>query len=290
MSSDRGSPTGALVAPARPAAQGIRRAAGWATRGAGPGLARIGLLARAVFYLMLGYLAVRVAMLGGSPGAQPDANGALALITRSWPGEVGVAVAAVGFLLFGLVRTAAAIRDRRPAWWQRGSTALQGIFYLALTYVPVSYLAGNRSAGSQQSQTRETAALLGLPGGQVLVVAVGVLVVGVCAWQIRTAVSQDWAEGMDVGAAPGWIRALVRVAGTLGIAARAAVFLPIGVFLAAAGIDFSPGHSYGLDEELLHLSGHEWGVAVLAAVAAGLFVFAGYTVLEARYRNLTEAD
>jgi type IV secretory pathway VirB2 component (pilin) len=248
-------------------------------------MARGGLVARAVFYAVLAYLVARVAATGGASHHQADTAGALALITESLLGRIAVGVAAVGFFVLGAVRLAGAIRDRRPKWWQRASTGLQGAFYLALSYVPVSFLLGNRKTGSEQAQHQETATLLRLPAGAALVVALGVLVICVSAWQIRTALSQDYLSGLRMPSSAAG-RAVVRVSGTAGIAARALVFLPIGGFLIASGVQHDPAHSKGLDGELADLARHWWGIPALVAVVVGLLVFTTYSLVEARYRNV----
>lgn len=247
-------------------------------------LGRAGLVARAVFYGLLAYLAARIAALGGSRH-QADAAGALAIVSGTMIGKVAVAVAAAGFLTFGLVRITAAVRDHRPQRWRRLTTAAQGVCYVLLTYVPVSFLAGNHRSGSEAAQHSATAALLGLPGGGAAVVAIGVVVLSVSAWQIRTAVREDYTAGMRQPKAA-WLRSALRVVGTAGIAARALVFGPIGAFLIWSGVSEQPSHSKGLDGELEVLARSNWGRPVLVAVTVGLLVFAGYSLLEAHYRNL----
>lgn len=249
------------------------------------GFARAGLAARAVFYILLAYLALRIAALGGSRH-QANAAGALSIVTATWIGKIAVAVAAAGFLTFGVVRVIGAVRDHSIPLWRRATTAAQGLFYVLLAYVPISFLAGNHSSGSEQSQHAQTASLLRLPGGAVLVIGVGVIILCVCAWQIRTAVGRDYTAGMREPG-PGWARVVLRIAGTAGIAARALVFCPIGFFFIWAGVTGNAKHSKGLDGELLDLARTSWGRPVLVAVAIGLLVFAGYSLLEARYRDLT---
>lgn len=270
--------TGLRTAP-RPKPKQVRGAAKSARR-----LGRLGLVGRAVFYALLAYLAARLAAVG-NVHYQPDAAGALSLLTRSPVGEVAVGVAAAGFLSFGGVRLHGALTDHSVSRWRRTTTALQGAFYLALAYVPISFLVGRHSTGSEQSQHAQTATLLRLPGGAVVVVGIGVVILAVCGWQIRTAATQDYADGMDEPRNPA-LRLAIRLAGTVGIAARAAVFGPIGAFFIAAGVSGRVGESHGLDGELLRLAGQWWGRPVLALVAAGLIVFTGYSLLEARYRDI----
>jgi hypothetical protein len=268
--------------------------------------ARVGYLARGLFYALLAYLVVRIAMLRGGTadrahqaalagtgtratpagGRQANAEGALSLIAQSLAGKVLLGCAAAGFLLLAAVRLFAAWRDRRPGVARRLSVAGQGLSYVAVGLMPISYLLGNRKAGSESQQHDTTAKLLGLPGGAAIVVGAGVLVLAVCAWQLRGVARQDFTEGL-VEDAPAPLARLARVSGSIGITARAVVFVPIGIFLIVAGFSYNPRGARGLDGELLLLAGHAWGIALLGVIAVALLIFALYSLIEARYRDVT---
>jgi hypothetical protein len=251
--------------------------------------ARFGLVARSGFYLLLAGLVVNLAV-EGSQGPQADAKGALETVAGNPIGEAAIVAVALGFLAFGATRLWTAWQDERPSIWRRTTTALQGAFYLLLMWIPLSYVFGNRTAGSNKSQHRVAGDLLGLPGGRVLVGLLGVIVITVCANQIRTALTQEYADGMPAHGAPAWVDWLIRGAATLGIPARALVFLPVGVCLIVAAVQSDPHHAEGLDQLLAQLSGEWWGVLLLALVAVGLLIFATYSLLEARYRRVLRAE
>lgn len=269
--------------------------------------ARAGYLARGLFYGLLAYLVVRVAMLrgaaaqqahdaalagsgssaaAGSGGQQANAGGALSLISQSLAGTLLLGCAAAGFLVLAAVRLTAAWRDRRPGTGRRLSVAGQGLGYVAVGLVPITYLRGNRKAGSESQQHDTTARLLGIPGGGVLVVLAGLVVLAVCGWQLRGVARQDFTDGL-VEDLPAPLTRLIRVVGSIGIVARAGVFVPLGVFLVVAGLTYDPRSARGLDGELLLLAGHPWGVVVLSVVAAALLGFAVYSLIEARYRDVS---
>lgn len=253
------------------------------------GLARLGLVGRTVFYLVLVYLTARIAALGG-PSAHPaDTQGALAIVSQATGGKVAIALAAAGFFVFGVARIYSAARDRSVGPVRRTMAGLQGAFYVVLTYVPISFLAGNYATGSQRQTQATTARLMVLPAGRAVVIFVGVVVMGVCVNQVRNALSQDFAEGMADEGSPRWVRALVRYSGSVGIASRAAVFFPIGIFFVVAAVQFDPAHAQGLDVILLSMAASQWGRLALVLVAAGLFAFTLYSGLEARYRRVLSA-
>jgi hypothetical protein len=252
-------------------------------------VARFGLVARAGFYLLLAGLVVQLAANGGG-GRQADAKGALETITGNPLGEAVLVAVAVGFIGCGVARLWGAWRDDRPGGWRRASTALQGAFYLVLMWIPLSYVLGNRQVGSNKSQHRVAGDLLGLPAGREIVAALGLVVIGVCVNQIRMAVAQEYADGLQLRGEPTWVKRLVHVAARLGIPARALVFGPVGICLIIAAVQSDRSHAEGLDQLLSRLAGEWWGVVVLAVVAFGLVVFATYTLLEAKYRKVLRGE
>ncbi len=264
-----------------------RRAAADASRAAVRGGARAGLVVRAVFYLLLTYLTIRIATIGG--GGQVDANGALRIVGTSVFDSVVLGFAAAGFAVFGLVRLRAAQTDRSEPRLRRATTALQGLASLVVAWIPLSFALGDDATGSEQSQRRSTTELLGLPGGRVIVVVIGLVVLGWAAWQVRGAVRGDHEDGLMIDGSRPRVQQAVRIVAASGLVARAVVIAPIGVLLVVAGATYDAAHEHGLDGELLALTHHTWGSAVLALVVLGLLDFAAYALIEARYRRVDRA-
>jgi hypothetical protein len=250
--------------------------------------ARAGLLARTGFYLLLSWLVLRVVLM--DPGPQVNASGALRTVARAPLGRVLVAAAALGFLCFGISRLLGAFRDREAELLSRLSTGLQGVFYVCLTEVPASFVLGSRSSGSEQSERSTTSKVLSLPGGRLLLLLVGLVFIGVCLWQVVTALQTGFDTSMQTGDSPGWLQALVRLTGRVGITFRALVFLPVGAFLLVSAAHADPRRAKGLDASLVELAHQPWGRPLLCLVAAGFLVFALYSLLEARYRDVDAGD
>lgn len=254
-----------------------RRGARW--------LAGLGLAGRGGFYLIVATLAVEIAVDHHS-SRQANASGALALVTRPAGGKALVGAIALGLVCFGIESLVGAWRCRSEDRTRTVLAALRGVFYLGLSWIPIEYLSGNHRAGSEQQQHRTAQRLLGIPGGQVLVVVLGLIVAGVCLWQIYSAIGEDPADQLDLSRAPQAIKALVPVLARVGTVARAAIILPIGALLVASGVDYNPRQAAGMDGELAVLARYPWGRGLLLLVAAGLAAFGLYSLLEARYRDL----
>ncbi len=74
--------------------------------------------------------------------------------------------------------------------------------------------------------------------------------------------------------------------GRAGHAARAAVFALIGWFFLSAAWASKPERAGGMGQALRRLQQAEHGAWLLAAVAAGLFLFGVFSLIEARYRRI----
>jgi hypothetical protein len=186
--------------------------------------ARGGLLARGLLYLLLAYLAASLAAGWGNKPA--NANGALTTVAAQPAGWAALAGAAVGFGAFGLMRLAGAYGDRTVGRLRRLSTAGQAVCYLAMSAVTVSFLVGDRGAGSTRQSDSTAVLLASSTGGRLLMAAVGLFVVCVCGWQLRLAWQGGYAVSLDTAGMSEKAQVAAEVVGRVGIIARAAAVLP----------------------------------------------------------------
>ena len=251
------------------------------------GAARAGLVGRGAFYVLLAGLCVGVLVTPPDRRQQANANGALTAVATTTVGRLMLAAAVVGFVAFGLLRLAAALTDDRQGRLRRLSTAGQAAVYLVLGATTAAFLLGQRTTGSETQQRRTAAFVLGLPGGRLLVVGAGLAVLAVCCWQLQCAVRGHFADTLHTEQMSGEVRRLTRLTARIGIPARALSFVPVGVFLIVAGVRADPDQAKGLDAILSELVRTAAGRATVAVVAAGFAVFAAYSMLEARYRQVS---
>jgi hypothetical protein len=71
-----------------------------------------------------------------------------------------------------------------------------------------------------------------------------------------------------------------------GHCARAVVFALIGYGLIKAALDYDSKKAIGLDGALRKLAHASYGPLLLGIVAAGLVMFAVYSIVDARYRKV----
>ena len=249
--------------------------------------ARVGLVGRGVFYLILAGLAVSLLLRTGGGAPEANANGALTQVARTALGAGALAAAAAGFAAFGLLRLAGAVTDDRHGRLRRASTAGQGLVYLGLALGTVTFLLGQRGTGSEGQQRRIVAAVLDVPGGRVLLALAGSVVLAVCAWQLIVAVRGHFADTLHTEQMSSQRRKVTRLVARVGIPARALAFTPGGVLLIVAAVRSDPRQAKGLDGLLDELTLSTWGRVVVLLVACGFVIFAAYSFLEARHRQIS---
>ncbi|MHC1558209.1 DUF1206 domain-containing protein [Actinomycetospora sp. C-140] len=251
-------------------------------------LGRVGLVGYGLVHLLIGVLAVQVAVRGGG---QADQQGALATIASEPFGFVVLVVVVVGLVAFAIWQgVAAAAGFRWATGWDRTQRRIgagaKAVGVLAVAVIGVRLLvtgsSGSSSGGSQQA----TAGLLALPAGQVLVGLVGLVVLVVAGATAWAGITADFAEDLDWSRLPARLRRPVRWLGVAGHVLRAVAFGVMGVLFGVAAVRADPSWAGGLDGALKTLAGQPYGPLLLVVVALGFVAFGLFCVAEAWARRI----
>jgi len=249
------------------------------------GLARAGLVARGVVYLIVGMIVLRLAF--GSHEESADARGAIATLVEQPFGKILVGLLAAGLACYTAACALGAVRgyggkraggsDAKGRLADAGRAVVNG----ALTVAAVAVLAGSGSGGGGNDKEKQvTAKLLDLPWGRALVVAVAAVIIGFGLWQARKALSRSFTKGLDFGRLPEGLGRRAEALGVPGYLARGAVAVAVGVFLALAAIRYDPDEAVGIDGALSRLARSGPGPLLLVLVAAGLVAFGLWSMVE----------
>lgn len=252
-------------------------------------LARLGLASRGLVYLLIGWLALRIAF--AHSGGQADRQGALADVARHTAGKVVLAVMALGFLGYALWRGTQVVRgepgeDGAKDWGKRAVSAGRGLLYLSFAVSTArTAWTSHSSGGSDQTSKRATSGVLGHTGGRELVFAVGVgFVIGGVVLAIR-GILRKFEKRLKTHEMSERVQHVVAALGVAGQTARGVVFAMIGGFLIDAAVSYDPKKARGLDDSLRSLAHGGWGRTALVLVAIGLAGFGAYSLAETRYRE-----
>jgi Domain of Unknown Function (DUF1206) len=250
-------------------------------------LARAGLIARGVMYVLIGIIAIQVAVNGSHQ--QADRTGAVHLVAQSGFGSVILWLLVIGFggmTLWRLSEAAWGSPDadgRKPV--KRLANLARAVFYAVVTYGILKYALGIGQPSSSDSQSQDlTAAAMKYQGGQVAVALAGVVIVLAGLYVIYRAYQLKFLKHLRMGSASARTRKVVTRLGQAGGIARGLVFATIGVFLVIAARDASPRQAKGIDSALRALAHTPLGPWLLVIVAIGLMTFGAYSWCEARWR------
>ena len=250
-------------------------------------LARAGLVARGLMYVLIGIIAVQVAIDGSHQ--QADRTGAVRLVAQTAFGTAILWLLVIGFAGMTLWRLSEAAwgspgADGRKASKRLASLA-RAVFYALVTYGILKYALGVGQPSSSDSQSQDlTADALKYQGGQVVVALAGVVVVIAGLYVIYRAYKLKFLKHLRMGSASPRTRKVVTRLGQIGGIARGLVFATIGVFLVIAAKDANPKQAKGIDSALRALAHTPLGPWLLVVVAIGLMMFGVYSWCEARWR------
>jgi hypothetical protein len=254
-------------------------------------LARAGLVARGLLYVVVAALAVQVAR--GHQEAQADKQGALETVVRQPLGRVLVLLLAVGFIGYALWRfVEAAIGppdedDPRKAMFKRMGYAARGVLYTFFAGSAIKlFIWSKNAAADENAEVDWTARVLNWPAGTWLVQAAALGIVGAglyIGWRGLSGKFRKRLKSLEMGSAE---RRWARGVGTVGMVARMLVTVVIGVLLLSAARLHDPGRAVGIDGALKRLAARSFGPALLVVVAFGLAAYGVYSFVEARYRRV----
>lgn len=250
-------------------------------------LARLGYLTYGVLHLMVGALGVQIAFGGGGTA---DESGAMAAAAQTGFGRVLLWVGGVAFAALSLWWVVDAVFGAREPDGSRrlGDTvkgmAKAGVFaFFAVLAVRFAV----NAAGSSGSQAQEslTARLMNMPGGRLVVAAIGAVVIAVGLYHAYKGVSRRFLDDLDSGAGAGATGSAVEVLGVIGYPAKGVSLAIIGGLFVVAAAQRDPNDAGGLDEALRSLREQPYGTWLLVVVALGLAVYGLYCFARARFQR-----
>lgn len=252
-------------------------------------LARGGLAARGVMYVIIGWIAIQIAF--GNSGSKADQSGALRLVAKTPFGSVALWLLVIGFTGMALWRLSEAIFGAAGPDGHKTGTRLaalaRAILYGVIALVVLKFALGLGAPTSGDKQSRDlTATALHYPGGQVIVAIVGLVIIGIGGNLIYQAWKKKFLRHLRFGSASPSVRKVVTRLGQVGGIARGTVFATAGIFLMIAAIAAKPGQAKGIDSSLRALARTPLGPWLLVLVAVGLIIFGVYSWCEARWRDV----
>lgn len=253
--------------------------------------ARIGYVAKAVVYGVVGFLAL-LSALGEGGGRLTDSHGALSEIGRQPYGQVLLWITSIGLVCYALWNGVRAALDPEHAGaGKKGAAKRAGYAFSAVVHAGLAFSAAKLASGGSDGGggTRGTVAeLMSLPLGRVLIAVAGLIAIGFGVHQMILAVKGRVGEQYASAPLDARLRRLVLRVARVGVFARGLVFPVIGTSFVLAALRENPGKADGMGEALGEIAAGPFGRAVLTFVAAGLLAYGVHLFFVARYGRLPE--
>jgi Domain of Unknown Function (DUF1206) len=250
------------------------------------GLARVGLAARGVIYLLIGWVALLVAF--GHTSHAPNQEGALQLVASKPYGLVSLWLLGIGFAGYSIWRLSEAVfgvtGDGSGAG-PRLKSLCRAVVYAFFAYLTFKTISGVHSNPTRQQQDL-TAQVMQHSGGRWLVGIAGLVVVIIGAVLVVEGIRRKFMKYLLTGQMSPRVRKIIERLGMIGTISRGVVFAIVGALIIDAAMTAKASKSGGLDKALLTLRHQDFGPWLLGVVALGLIIFGVYGLCEARWRRV----
>ena len=249
-------------------------------------IARAGLTARGVIYILIGWVAILVAV--GKSSREADQRGALQLLARQPFGLFLLWLLGIGFAAYALWRLSEAAFgvtvDGKGAGPRLKSLA-RAVIYASFAFTTFQVIGGGRKSQAGQ-QSDWTAQAMRHSGGRLAVGIVGAIVVIAGLVLVAEGARRKFVKYLNTGQMSATTRRNVVRLGMVGSIARGLVFALAGALVIDAAVTYKPAKAGGLGRALSTLHNQSYGEAALIIAALGLMIFGVYGLCEARWRKV----
>lgn len=265
----------------------------------GQRIARTGLAARGVVFLILGYLVARIAdgALGSANQSPASLPGIAEALDKQTGGDVALGILAVGLALyavFSALDTVLHHNDESPAgkrWGDRILSAWGFVMYSLFAFycLEIAFTTSSHPETARYEQLQKTqlsAEVLHWPGGVFWLGLLGSIVSIMGIFLVTRAARRSFRPRLerDRMSGPAWLWA--NVLGTIGYLGRACLFLIVGGCILAAAVEDNPAYGQGVNGAARIFADSTVGPVVLGIVAAMLVIYGVYMFFETRYRRV----
>jgi Domain of Unknown Function (DUF1206) len=250
-------------------------------------VARAGYVVSGLLHVIIGYLAIRIAL--GTGGGSADQSGALTALASKPGGVIALWGATIALLVMALWRLAetALGRSTNPKSQTTTSEVLDrakafalAIVYFGFAYSTLGFARGaGKSTGAQNSGL--SARLMQTTTGTVVLIGGGIVIVAVGGYHVYKGAGRHFLDDLK-----GKPSNLVRRLGLIGYIAKGLVIAGAGVLVIIAATLSEPDKATGLDGALKTLGAQPFGAILLILAGLGITTYGFYSFAMARYAKM----
>jgi hypothetical protein len=247
---------------------------------------RVGLVAYGLVHLLVGWLALQLAF--GDKEDQASNVGAMHYLAQQPLGGVLVWMVAIGMfflVLWRLLEFGFGYRqesDDAKRWRKRATSLLKAAIYGVIGWSALQTATGSGGGGGGGADTT-TAKLMDLPGGQLIVGAVGVAIIAYGGSLVWRGWTEKFTEQLDAQGQSGTEGSLYITVGKVGYIAKGIAIAIVGGLFCYAAITHDPKKSGGLDQALQTVLEQPFGQVLLTAIAIGIIAYGLFCFVRAKH-------
>ncbi|WMS42250.1 DUF1206 domain-containing protein [Acuticoccus sp. MNP-M23] len=244
---------------------------------------RAGYAGRALVYLVVAGFSLWAIWHGGTAEGTSSALGRL---EHSWWGMILLALIALGMASYALWRLIDTIFDLEDYGTEakgliaRTGMLVTGMVHLAIGALAFSLLFSNSSQGDGSTITKTLDAVLGMPGGRILIGAVGLIIIGAGFYYLHKAWQEKYRERLRANHFTQHWNPVLKA----GVLAQGAIITVIGVLVLYAGIKADSSEAGGVGAAFSWISQQAYGQILVTLSCIGLLGFAVFCLVNAAYR------
>ena len=246
---------------------------------------RVGLVAYGIVHLLIGWLALQLAF--GEKEDSASNSGALHYLAQQPMGGALVWMIAVGMfflVVWRLLEFGFGFRDEsddKKRWRKRATSLFKAVIYGAIGWSAVRVATGSGSSGGGTDST--TAKLMDLPGGQLIVGAVGLAIIGYGGSLVYRGWTEKFREHLDAQGQSGQDGSAYVLMGKVGYIAKGVAIAIVGGLFGYAAITHDAKKSGGLDQALQTVLEQPFGQVLLTAIALGIAAYGVFCFARAKH-------
>lgn len=252
-----------------------------------PKIARIGLIAKGIVYVILGALAFMAAFeIGGQSNQDTNKAGVFNSI-KDFPGGIILLVLlAAGLVCYSIWRMIQTFSGHDPdvKLSKRVRYFFSGVIYLLLAGTAVQMIVSHEQENGDGNQ-HLVARMLDHPAGEWIIGTVALMFAAVGIYQIYYAVSEKYKKHVEqLNGNSNGASALLK-AGKVGYISRGIVWLLLAYLFLMAALHSNSSEAGGTSKAFQSLESSSYGSYLLGALGLGLVAYGVFNFIRAKYQR-----
>lgn len=250
-----------------------------------PALARAGLIAKGLVYVILGLIVLLSTMEMSQQTSAPDKTGVFEMLKHTFAGQWLIPFLALGLLCYSTWRFVEAFRlvKEKEKIKKAVRYFFSGAVYILVCYTAVQLMMNTFSKNGDNEQEFARQAL-SRPFGQWLLGISAVTLAAIGVYQIFYGVSEKYRKHVQELNLHATSSRMLLLSGMIGYVSRGIVWITMAYLMLRAALSGSSKEA-GDTSKAFHFIETSWGSPVLAIVAIGLIAYGLFNGVRAKYER-----